>query len=118
MKTAIDRKHTNARMSKIVSHSGVVYLCGQTSNGSTVADVAGQTREVLKRIDGLLAEAGTDKSRLLSATIYLRDTADFNVMNAEWEAWMPEGQAPARTTIEAPCAGAGLLVEITVIAAA
>ena len=117
MSTEIKRMHTNARMSKIVRHAGVVYLCGQTSNGTDIADVAGQTREVLQRIDSLLAEAGTDKSRLLTATIYLRDTADFNEMNVQWEAWMPAGSAPARTTIEAPCAGPNLLVEITITAA-
>jgi enamine deaminase RidA (YjgF/YER057c/UK114 family) len=117
MKAGIDRRHTNARMSKIVSHAGFVFLCGQTSNGTDIADIAGQTREVLSRIDALLAEAGTDKFRLLSATIYLRNTDDFYAMNAEWEAWMPAGCAPARTTVEARCAGPGLLVEITVMAA-
>jgi enamine deaminase RidA (YjgF/YER057c/UK114 family) len=118
MITVIERKHTNARMSKWVRHAGVVYLCGQTSNGTDIADIAGQTREVLQRIDTLLAEAGTDKARLLAATIYLRDAGDFATMNAEWEAWMPSGHAPARTTVEARCAGPGLLVEITVTAAA
>jgi enamine deaminase RidA (YjgF/YER057c/UK114 family) len=115
---AIDRKHTNARMSKIVRYAGMVFLCGQTSNGTDIADAAGQTREILKRIDTLLAEAGTGKSRLLSATIYLRNTDDFDAMNGAWEAWLPAGQAPVRTTVQAPCAGPGLLVEITVIAAA
>ncbi len=115
---AIDRKHTNARMSKIVSYAGMVFLCGQTSNGTDIADARGQTREILRRIDALLAEAGTDKSRLLTATIYLRDAEDFDAMSAEWEAWMPAGHAPARTTVQAPCAGPGLLVEITVTAAA
>jgi enamine deaminase RidA (YjgF/YER057c/UK114 family) len=118
MNMTIERKHTNARMSKIVCHAGVVYLCGQTSNGTDIADVAGQTREILRRIDDLLSEAGSHKSRLLSATIYLRDASDFDAMNAEWEVWMPAGCGPARTTVQAPCAGPGLLVEITVVAAA
>lgn len=118
MSIPIERSHTNARMSKLVRHAGIAWLCGQTSNGTDIADVAGQTREVLRRIDALLEEAGTDKSRLLSATIYLRDAGDFQAMNAEWEAWMPAGHAPARTTVQAPCAGPGLLVEITVVAAA
>jgi enamine deaminase RidA (YjgF/YER057c/UK114 family) len=118
MSTSIERKHTNARMSKIVRHAGVVYLCGQTSNGTDITDIAGQMRETLKRVDGLLADVGSDKTRLLSATIYLADAGDFNAMNAVWEAWIPAGHAPARTTVEARCAGPGLLVEITVIAAA
>jgi enamine deaminase RidA (YjgF/YER057c/UK114 family) len=118
MITPIDRRHTNARMSKIVSHAGFVFLCGQTSGGTNISDIAGQTREVLKRIDTLLAEAETDKSRLLSATIYLRDVSDFDAMNKEWEAWMPNGVAPARTTVEARLGDPSLLVEITVLAAA
>jgi enamine deaminase RidA (YjgF/YER057c/UK114 family) len=118
MSTAIERKHTNARMSKIVRHAGAIYLCGQTSYGTDIADITGQTREVLKRIDGLLAEVGSDKSRLLSATIYLTNSGDFSALNAVWEAWMPAGCAPARTTVEAGIAAPGLLVEITVVAAA
>lgn len=117
MSTPIDRMHTNARMSKIVRHAGVVYLCGQTSNGTEIGDAAGQTQEILKRIDGLLQEAGSDKSRLLTAIIYLRHTSDFDAMNTQWEAWMPAGCAPARTTVQAPCAGPNLLVEITITAA-
>jgi enamine deaminase RidA (YjgF/YER057c/UK114 family) len=117
MNSMIERKHTNAKMSKIVSHAGIVYLCGQTSSGTDIADIAGQMRETLGRIDVLLAEVGSDKTRLLAATIYLRDSSDFDAMNAEWIAWMPSGHAPARTTVEASCAAPQLLVEITVIAA-
>jgi enamine deaminase RidA (YjgF/YER057c/UK114 family) len=73
---------------------------------------------VLARIDALLNEAGSDRSRLLTATVYLRDIADFAAMNAVWEAWMPAGAAPARTTVEARLAAPDLRVEITVVAAA
>jgi enamine deaminase RidA (YjgF/YER057c/UK114 family) len=117
MSTPIDRLHTTARMSKIVRHAGIVYLCGQTSNGSPAADVRAQTREVLSRIDALLAEAGSARERILSATVYLRDIADFAPMNEVWEAWLPRGAAPARTTVEARLAAPDLRVEITVVAA-
>lgn len=117
MSQTIQRHHTNARMSKIVQHGGLVYLCGQTASGKTIPDIEGQTREVLTRIDALLAEAGSDRSRLLSATVYLKHMQDFAAMNAAWEAWMPGGAAPARTTVQANLASAGLLIEITVVAA-
>ncbi len=116
--TTIERRHVNSRMSKVVRHADVVYLCGQTASGAGIADVAGQTREVLARIDALLAEAGTDKSRLLTATVYLPDIADFAAMNAAWEAWTAPGNAPARTTVQARLALPDLRVEITVTAAA
>lgn len=116
--TTIERKHVGPRMSKIVRHHDVVYLCGQTASGAGIAGIAGQTAEVLARIDALLADAGTDKSRLLAATIHLKDIGDFAAMNAVWEAWVPAGCAPARTTIEAHLAGPDLLVEITAVAAA
>lgn len=118
MSTDIQRKHSNSRMSKIVRHGDLIFLCGQTSGGSDVADVQGQTKEVLSRIDALLAEAGTDRNRLLSATIYLKSIADFARMNEVWEAWLAGGPVPARTTVEAALASESLLVEITVIAAA
>ncbi|QKD44919.1 RidA family protein [Alicycliphilus denitrificans] len=120
--TDIQRHHTNARMSKIVCHGGLVYLCGQTAKGSPSAngDIAAQTMEVLTRIDTLLAEAGSDRTRLLTVTIYLRDIVDFAGMNAVWEAWLAGQQAgaPARTTIEAAMATESLRVEMTVTAAA
>ena len=118
MSNTIDRVHTTARMSKIVRHAGLVYLCGQTSSGSAHEDATAQTREVLARIDALLVEAGSDRSRLLSAVVHLKDMADFAAVNAEWEAWLPSGAAPARTTVQAPLAQQALRVEITVVAAA
>ena len=115
--SSITRTHTTARMSKIVRHGDLVYLCGQTSGGTDIADMAGQTREVLRRIDELLAQAGTDKSKLLTALIHVRSMDDFAAMNAVWDAWVPEGAAPARTTVQAALALPNLLVEVTVVAA-
>ena len=118
MTDTIHRLRTTPRMSKVVRYAGLLFLSGQTSSGTPILDIAGQTREVLKRIDELLAESGSDKSRLLSATIYLQKIDDFDAMNAEWEAWTPEGAAPARATVEARLASPQLLVEMTVTAAA
>lgn len=115
----IARRHTNARMSKIVGYGGLVYLCGQTAGGGphADADISAQTHEVLSRIDALLSEAGSDRARMLSATIYLRDIDDFAGMNAVWEAWVAPGAAPARTTVQAQLASPSLRVEMTVVAA-
>lgn len=117
MTQTIQRHHTNARMSKIVQYGGMVYLCGQTSSGSLAHDVSEQTLEVLSRIDALLTEVGTDRKSILTATIYLKSIADFATMNTVWESWMPQGSAPARTTVEARLAAESLLVEITITAA-
>lgn len=116
--STIERKHTNARMSKIVRHGDLVYLCGQTAGGSASAsaDITVQTHETLSRVDDLLSEVGSDRTRILSAAIYLRDMSDFAAMNAVWESWVVTGTAPARTTVEARLALASLLVEVTVIA--
>lgn len=119
MSTTIERHHTNARMSKIVRHGGLVYLCGQTANAGASAhgEIAAQTHETLARVDALLTEAGSDREHLLSATIYLRDIGDFAAMNAVWESWIAPGTAPARTTVEAKLASPNLLFEVTVVAA-
>jgi len=115
----IERRQTNPRMSKIVCHDGLVYLCGQTAFGSVsgTGDIAGQTAETLSRVDALLAEAGTDRTRILSATIHLRNIEDFSAMNAVWESWLESGTAPARTTVEARLASPELLFEVTIVAA-
>jgi enamine deaminase RidA (YjgF/YER057c/UK114 family) len=113
----IERKYTNARMSKTVRYGGLVFLCGQTSSGSAIADIDGQTREALSRIDALLAENGTDRSRLLSVTVHLKSMADFAKMNACWESWLVDVAPPARTTVQAALATDDLLVEFTVTAA-
>ncbi|MCK9258831.1 MAG: RidA family protein [Azoarcus sp.] len=117
MTQAIERSHGNARMSKIVRHGGLIYLCGQTAMGSAAAEISAQTTEVLSRIDSLLAEAGSDRTRLLSVLIHLSSLDDFAEMNKVWESWVPEGCAPARTTVEARLASSFLLVEMTVVAA-
>jgi enamine deaminase RidA (YjgF/YER057c/UK114 family) len=117
----IRRHHTTARMSKAVVHNNVVYLCGQTAKGSASAtgDVTAQTREALARIDRLLDEAGSDRTRLLMTSIYLRDMSDFAGMSSVWEAWLAEKQAdaPARATVQSAPATDGLRVEIVVVAA-
>lgn len=118
MSLNIERHHSNTRMSKIVRHGDTVYLCGQTSGGSSFVDIQGQAREVMGRIDSLLKEAGTDKGRLLTATIYLKSMADFAKMNECWEQWLAGTPVPARTTVETALAADNLLIEITVTAAA
>jgi enamine deaminase RidA (YjgF/YER057c/UK114 family) len=104
-------------MSQAVIHNGVVYLAGQVAKDPD-KDVADQTRQVLASIDALLAEAGSDKSRMLSATIYLSDMADFAVMNGIWDGWVVAGSTPARATVEASLASPRYKIEIVVVAAA
>ena len=113
----IKRQKTSERASMIVEHAGVVYLSGQVA-ADPVAGIQDQTRSVLARIDALLDEAGTSNEHLLSATIYLRDIAnDFAPMNEVWNAWVPDGLAPARACVEARMARSTLLVEISIVAA-
>lgn len=112
----IDRLGAGPRMSKAVSHGDTVYLAGQVADNGA-EDVAGQTRQVLAKIDAALAEAGSDKSHVLSATIYLRDIATFDQMNAVWDAWVDPKSTPARATVEAKLARPNLLVEISIVAA-
>jgi enamine deaminase RidA (YjgF/YER057c/UK114 family) len=111
----IQRLHLGARMSQAVIHGNTVYLAGQVA-ADPAKDVPGQTREVLDAIDRLLAEAGTDKTRILSATIYLADIGTFAQMNSVWDAWVPRGHTPARATVEAKLAAPAYKVEIQVIA--
>lgn len=113
---SITRHHTNQRMSQIVIHGDTVYLAGQVANDSN-ADITVQTQQVLQKIDDLLAEAGSDKSKILSAQIWLTSMGHFTQMNEVWDAWVPEGQAPARACIEARLASPDLLVEVGIIAA-
>ena len=114
--TTITRLHTQTRMSKTVIHGGTIYLCGQTSGGSEASTMADQTQEALSRVDTLLAEVGSSKAHLLSALIHINDMADFAEMNAVWDAWLPEGCAPARTTVQAALARPELRFEVTVVA--
>ena len=111
----IKRIECGTRMSEAVIHNGVVYLAGQVGNpGDSVAD---QTREVLAQVDRLLAEAGTDKTRILKAQIWLADITDFAEMNAVWDTWVPQGHCPARATGEAKLATPEYKVEVIVTAA-
>jgi enamine deaminase RidA (YjgF/YER057c/UK114 family) len=112
----IQRFQVGPRMSQAVVYNGLAYLAGQVAQ-NTVPSVTDQTREVLDRIDALLAEAGSDKSKLLSANIWLKDIGTFAEMNAVWDAWVSPGNTPARATVEAKLATPGHLVEIMVVAA-
>jgi len=111
---SIKRINVGPRMSQATVHNGVVYLAGQVALGASVKE---QTTGILKQIDALLAEAGTDKSKLLSASIWLADMETFGQMNEVWEGWVIPGQTPARATVEARLATPDYLVEIAVIAA-
>ncbi|MCG9749406.1 RidA family protein [Vibrio brasiliensis] len=112
----IERQQTKQRMSRIVKHNGVIYLCGQVCSDATQG-ITEQTQTMLDKVEELLLEAGSDKEHMLSATIYLKDMKDFQDMNAVWDAWVPEGHAPARACVTADMAREALLVEISVIAA-
>ena len=114
---SIERKHTNARMSQLVIHGDTAYLAGQVAQNAAGGSVTEQTQDILAAIDSLLAEAGSDKSRLLSATIWLTDMNTFSEMNAVWDAWVSPGDAPARACVEAKLAAPQFTVEIAVIAA-
>jgi len=113
----IKRIKTNKRMSQAVVHGNTVYLAGQVALNAPGQSAAEQTQDIVQAIDGLLAEAGSDKSKLLSATIWLADMADYNEMNSVWDAWVPEGQAPARACVESKLAAPQFTVEIGVTAA-
>ena len=115
--TAITRLHTQTRMSKTVVHGNTIYLCGQTSGGSDAVTMSEQTQEALNRVDALLAEVGSSKAHLLSALIHINDMAGFAEMNAVWDAWLPDGCAPARTTVQAELARPEMRFEVTVVAA-
>ena len=111
----IKRIQNGPRMSQAVIHNKTVYLAGQVAAGASVAI---QTKEILATIDALLAEANTDKSRLLTATIWLTDMATFAEMNRVWESWVVPGQAPTRATVLSPqLASAEFKIEIFVVAA-
>lgn len=113
----IKRIDTNQRMSRVVQCNGFTFLGGQTATDRT-QDIKGQTAQVLAKIDNFLAQAGLDKTRILTAQVWLKDIqADFAGMNEVWDAWAPEGHAPARATVESRLAAQDLLVEITVVAA-
>jgi enamine deaminase RidA (YjgF/YER057c/UK114 family) len=112
----IRRIEVGKRLSQAVVHGDTVYLAGQVADDPS-ADAKGQTEQILRRIDRLLGEAGSSKTRMLSATIWLADMRHFADMNGVWDAWVPEGQSPARATVEAKLATPAYKVEIAVIAA-
>ena len=111
---SVKRHNAGPRMSGAVVHNSTVYLAGQVAAGPTVK---AQTEAVLKKIDDLLAAAGSSKANLLSTTIYLADIRTFDEMNAVWDAWVSAGNTPARATVEARLANPKFLVEIMVTAA-
>lgn len=110
----IERIDTNARSSKIVKHNGVAYITGQVAEGDTIQE---QTRIMLDKLEALLIQAGSSKEQMLRATIWLADMSDFAGLNEVWNAWVPEGHAPARACGEAKLARPELKVEIIVDAA-
>jgi enamine deaminase RidA (YjgF/YER057c/UK114 family) len=112
----IQRFDVGPRMSEMAVHNGVAYLAGQVASDAT-QDAQGQTANVLAQVDALLARAGTDKSRILMAQIFLADVADFPAMNAAWDAWVAGGHTPPRATVEAKLAKPEWKVEIVVKAA-
>ena len=113
---AIQRFETGSRLSKIVIHGDTVYLAGLTADKTAGQSVGAQTEEILGAIDGLLAKAGTDKSKLVQATIWLQDIRTVDEMNKAWDAWMPQGCAPARACIEARLQSPAKMIEIPVTA--
>ncbi len=114
---SIKRINPGKRMSEAVVHNGTIYMAGQVADDPKT-DVVNQTRQVLASIDRILAEAGSDKTKILQAQIFLANMGDFAAMNSVWDTWVPQGHTPARATIEAALATPDYLVEIKVIAAA
>jgi enamine deaminase RidA (YjgF/YER057c/UK114 family) len=113
---SIRRINPGPRMSAAVVHGNTVYLAGQVATKTAGGTVTEQTTEILQQIDDLLKEAGTDKSKLLSASIFIVDLATFPEMNAVWDGWVSPGNTPCRTTIEAKLASPKYAIEITVVA--
>lgn len=112
----IQRFHVGPRLSDMAVHNGTIYLAGQVAD-DTSQDMAGQTKQILATVDRLLMEAGSDKTKILSTTIYVTDMAEFPAMNAAWDAWVVPGATPPRATVEAKLAKPAYKVEIQVIAA-
>ncbi len=112
----ITRHDVGPRMSQVVVHGDTVYLAGQVAD-DTSAGVGGQTEQILRKIDDRLASVGSDKSKLLSANLWISDMRYFNEMNAVWDAWVAPGDTPARACVEAQLAAPQYQVEIMVVAA-
>lgn len=112
----IKRFEVGPRLSEMAIHNGTVYLAGQIAEDAS-ADMRGQTQQVLASIDALLAQAGTDKSRILHAQIFLSDLANFTAMNEVWETWVVPGHTPTRATVQAALANPKWRIEVVVTAA-
>jgi len=113
----LKRAHVGKRLSEYAVYNGVVYLAGQVPEVDPKADIRGQTREVLGHIDRLLAEAGSDKTRILSCQIFLKDVDQIGAMNEVWDEWVAQGNTPPRATVEARLANPDYLIEVVVTAA-
>jgi enamine deaminase RidA (YjgF/YER057c/UK114 family) len=113
---AILRKETNRRLSQAVKAGSTIYLAGQLAYKNQGAPVAAQTMEILDRIDGFLKDFGVDKRALVSATVWLEDINDYDAINEVWDAWVPEGHAPARACIQAKLAMTGFKIEVAAVA--
>jgi enamine deaminase RidA (YjgF/YER057c/UK114 family) len=114
---SIERFDVGPRMSQMVIHGATVYLAGQVARNAGGKSVTEQTRDIVQIIDGLLAEAGTNKAKLLTATIWLADIATFNEVNAVWDAWVSPGNTPCRACVQSKLAAPQYTVEIMVVAA-
>lgn len=115
--TTIRRIDAGSRMSEAVIHGGKIYLSGVVADAAAGQSVYEQTKDILSQIDACLARAGSDKTRILKANIWLSDIATFDDMNRAWDAWVVSGQTPARATVEARLAGEEYAVEIMIEAA-
>ncbi len=114
---SVTRHEIGTRFTGVVVHNNTAYLAGQVASDPT-AGVKGQTEQVLRKIDDLLAKVGSNKSKLLSATVYLANMVSYDEMNAAWDAWVDVQNSPARATVEARLASPRYLVEIMAVAAA
>ena len=114
---AIQRFENGPRMSRVVVHNDTVYLAGLTADATVGQSVAEQTKEILGKIDGLLKQGGTDKSKLIQATIWLQDIRVVDEFNKVWDAWVAAGSTPARACIEARLQSPAKMIEIQVTAA-
>jgi len=113
----ITRINAGARMSQAVVHNGIVSTAGQVAHNAAGGTAAEQTQDILQAIDDLLAQAGTDKSKLLTATIWLADMSDFAGLNSVWDEWVSPGATPTRACVESRLAAPQFTVEISVTAA-
>lgn len=111
----ITKLDSNETLSEIAIHNGIVYLAGQVPNDDSL-DIKGQSKEVFANIDAALAKAGTDKSKILSAQVFITDLANFDAFNEEWKAWVKGTTPPVRATVEAKLVNPNWLIEIMVIA--